>query len=72
MKRRGLLLTALAGLVLATSGCAELNRSPESPQSWSEVQVQTQDGRRVLCLVWSGASKGGPSCDWANAKKAAQ
>lgn len=55
------------------SGCG--TTTPPVPSDGIEVRdgVQTihpklPDGRTVTCVLWSGYTKGGLSCDWAGAK----
>ncbi|ASR75854.1 hypothetical protein J4U02_gp007 [Mycobacterium phage Aziz] len=48
------------GSVSQNGDASELNSTPH--------YVNLPDGRKVLCVWESGFRKGGPSCDWANAK----
>lgn len=62
-------LLEVCGVIFGLSSCGiPISTSPVEQANWSEVQVKLKNGRSVNCLIWIGTSKGGPSCDWANAR----
>ena len=72
-------LAIVSGLTLSACGAEPnqgtpipLNGSIESEVSVDQFQMKLEDGRVVDCIYAEvhrgGASTGGPSCDWENAK----
>jgi predicted component of type VI protein secretion system len=64
--RKLLASAVIVGSLLGITSCS--SSGPEEQENWSEVTVKLKDGRSINCLIWIGYRKGGPSCDWANAK----
>ncbi len=64
------MFAACAVALVLLAGCGEPggDDAVESKDGITEVRRKISDGRTVTCLIWSGARKGGLSCDWANAK----
>lgn len=60
---------AVAGLavLLLLAGCTSASKV-EGSTSLYEERVLLNDGRYVLCVIYSGYQAGGLSCDWDRAR----
>lgn len=74
--KRAILVSLVLCSAVGISGCAapppsdeptRLETSGYVQQDLVEARVILEDGREVVCIVYSGTRKGGLSCDWENA-----
>lgn len=71
-----IIFTLLAfAAVMILAGCGEAETKDTKPISLVEFEVQLEDGRTLDCVGtrapdWD--TKGGLSCDWANAREAGE
>lgn len=66
MRRVALLLSAVAITSLTACGSDQSGNGPLSDTK--AITVELPDGREVVCVRWSGSSKGGLDCNWEGAQ----